>query len=655
MRSEHHILTITGDDFLTVDKQDLLESFHRDRNLTVSNRQHTTMSEGATKKRRKSEDPAAKSSKRQKTLAPDALAARNLPKPSSVPYPAETQDASSKATSSSQQDLQNGHPVRSQASPTPSATTIKRTPILPPPLSSPLKKTLSSDTSKTKKKAKVAEGRENGMSTSKRSETPRPPKKTPIVPPQSPKNGQPANGAGVQPATKEGKVKKKKENREESHSENHLEGNMDVTNDITGRELPEPGDETVVVDDEDNDQVHMELEQPKKKRKMEQMSPPKEIQEESLPPSSEAESELVGSNGAASFPVKKGKSQKDLDQLDEIRTQRLERNKLNINQDFGLEGVLEIPPAGTYNTGFHYFQISMYLDVPPIGVGYPLEAAVSLNISRYLFEYFPPGNGILMCHTNHRICPAPGEKEESLTKIAAGYADNHIWISTDLYIFRPTKGAYLRGTISLQTESHIAIRILGHWTAAVERKRLPKNWRWVPDDDDDSSLIEEDYIHPDDINLGGAGHWSDGNGTPVRGQVTIRALDYDMVNDVKRGGTVMSIEASMLDEEDDRLADEIDELSNPRLLTRSSGHSRLLAQSHQAPAAGPSAGSSAAGTSAGASASANGAADSSRASDVDAMDIDMPLAGTPPVSKSSTKERSTSKKKKEKQPQVQAR
>ncbi|KAF2668313.1 hypothetical protein BT63DRAFT_273091 [Microthyrium microscopicum] len=215
-----------------------------------------------------------------------------------------------------------------------------------------------------------------------------------------------------------------------------------------------------------------------------------------------------------------------------------------------LEGTLTRPTSSPANSSFKLITAKMYLPVPPVGNSYTFEASCANSLSTALLGYHPPVKGIVVAYRNAAVSAPPKKHDLSLAQLTDGYADSYIWVSAELLVFRPNKGAWLSGQVTLQTESHIALIVKGLWNASIARSRLPKSWRWIADLSDDASSIGGEDVDVMNLRLGGAGAWHDGNGNPVGGMLDFRARDFDLTME-RDERTVVSIEGSLLTEEQD--------------------------------------------------------------------------------------------------------
>ena len=124
----------------------------------------------------------------------------------------------------------------------------------------------------------------------------------------------------------------------------------------------------------------------------------------------------------------------------------------------------------------------------------------------------------------------------------------------------------LEGRINLQNEGNIGLVCLNFFNASIERKRLPREWRWASGevgdsetsykkklDDGRSSGEAEVEEEPrtngfDDVE----GHFEDAVGNPIEGLIRFRVKDIEISRSADRENGFLSIGGTMLSEEDER-------------------------------------------------------------------------------------------------------
>ncbi|KAI0891146.1 hypothetical protein F4806DRAFT_483736 [Annulohypoxylon nitens] len=257
------------------------------------------------------------------------------------------------------------------------------------------------------------------------------------------------------------------------------------------------------------------------------------------------------------------------------------------NDVFGSDEFGQKPAEKEYP--FFTQTVSQYLALFPSGLIEPVEGFADQHLRPLLKRYVPSFRGVLLAYRNPRVGEAPGKgslNEESaaddvvLLESINEYAVSFGWLTVDVEIFRPTRGAWMEGIVNLQGEGHIGVVCWDLFNASIEAGRLPHGWRWVdllskgkdkskdkgkgkqidrektaeeaklptpdPFDDPDNELEEDTtQIHT-------TGYWVDDNGTRIRGgaKIYFRIKHYEV--GVSGDYGYLSIEGTMLDEEEER-------------------------------------------------------------------------------------------------------
>ncbi|KAI1394434.1 uncharacterized protein F4822DRAFT_388166 [Hypoxylon trugodes] len=242
--------------------------------------------------------------------------------------------------------------------------------------------------------------------------------------------------------------------------------------------------------------------------------------------------------------------------------------------------------------------VSQYLPLFPSGLIEPIEGFADQHLRPLLNRYVPSFRGILLDYRNPRVGEAPGKgalTEESATddivllESINEYAVTFGWLTVDVDVFRPSRGAWMEGTVNLQGEGHIGVICWNMFNASIEAKRLPQGWRWVDllskDNDkfkskgkknDREKTAEEaklptpdpfDEAENDTTQIHTTGYWVDGSGTRIRGgaKLYFRIKHYEV--GVSGDYGYLSIEGTMLNEEEEKAkyAEEMEALRRRRL------------------------------------------------------------------------------------------
>jgi DNA-directed RNA polymerase I subunit RPA43 len=228
------------------------------------------------------------------------------------------------------------------------------------------------------------------------------------------------------------------------------------------------------------------------------------------------------------------------------------------------------PSAGTFgelpDKPFPFFRqtVAQYLPLFPQGLIEPIEGYAEQHLKPLLNRYVPTLKGVLLGYRKVRIGEAPGKSsltedsamsDEVLLESIDEYAVTFGWLTAEVDLFKPARGAWLEGTINLQTEGHLGVVCWGMFNASIEAGRLPSGWRWI------DLLGKEgrgaDGVHlptPDPFEEGAddveqvhvTGYWVDEKGQRVRGTLRFRVKNYEVGTSGDYG--YLSIEGTMLDE-----------------------------------------------------------------------------------------------------------
>ncbi|KAK3713338.1 hypothetical protein LTR37_008530 [Vermiconidia calcicola] len=175
---------------------------------------------------------------------------------------------------------------------------------------------------------------------------------------------------------------------------------------------------------------------------------------------------------------------------------------------------------------------SFYLPLSPCAYNFPLEGLCAEHISPLLLTYFPPLKGVVLSFENPRLSEEPGngvqvKNDKGLKRVLSRsideYAVSYIWLTADFMTFKPNRGTYLEGYVSLQNE---------------ERDKLPKDWRWI-EDEDHPKVRKKKFSE-------GGGHFEDSNGSALEGRVIFEVDDFEATPGSDTGAGTVSILGSLL-------------------------------------------------------------------------------------------------------------
>ncbi|KAK2023473.1 hypothetical protein LX32DRAFT_142795 [Colletotrichum zoysiae] len=238
------------------------------------------------------------------------------------------------------------------------------------------------------------------------------------------------------------------------------------------------------------------------------------------------------------------------------------------------------PPDAPSKPQFPFFTqtVSLYLPIYPIGWDTPCTAAASQHLEPLVNRYVPELKGVLLAFRNVSLSEQPGRRHAatndsehcdllSVDEYAVGFG----YVTVDVDLFVPRRGAWMEGSINLENEGHIGVVCWGKFNASIESSRLPPEWRWVhagsaeaasyvadPFDggDDDAAAAEAEDEHGAVRQIHTTGFWVDGNGDKVKGRVRFRVKAFDVGVSGDHG--YLSLEGTMLDATGERAATQRD-------------------------------------------------------------------------------------------------
>ena len=231
---------------------------------------------------------------------------------------------------------------------------------------------------------------------------------------------------------------------------------------------------------------------------------------------------------------------------------------------------------------FYQQTSSFYLTLPPISQKHALQGICAEHISPLILTYYPPFHGVIISYSNARLStdPQTGSSKPAYARAIDEYASSFIWLTADFVIFKPQKNSMIEGYVNLQSESTIGLLCLNFFNASIERKRLPKEWKWIPggmraprkrklkkparDIMSDSEGAEAEEDDSKEQNLGDAeGYFQDQAGKRVEGLLRFRVKDMDTSKSMDRETGFVSIEGTMLSDDDERQSLEQERIRKP--------------------------------------------------------------------------------------------
>ncbi|KAL6400830.1 DNA-directed RNA polymerase I subunit RPA43 [Ilyonectria robusta] len=218
------------------------------------------------------------------------------------------------------------------------------------------------------------------------------------------------------------------------------------------------------------------------------------------------------------------------------------------------------PPDIPANPQFPFFTqtVSLYVPLYPIGWAQPVTNCQYQHLRHLQNKYVPSLRGVLLDYRNVAFGEKPSRKgaatdDESPATVMAKdeAAVGFGWITADVDLFVPSRGAWMEGSVNLQTEGHIGVVCFGKFNASVEARRLPPSWKWVPNESPEAQGFEEtaSVITSDDHGvvrqIHSTGFWVDGSGEKIKGKIRFRIRNFDVGTSGET--SYLSLEGTMLD------------------------------------------------------------------------------------------------------------
>lgn len=245
------------------------------------------------------------------------------------------------------------------------------------------------------------------------------------------------------------------------------------------------------------------------------------------------------------------------------------------------------PPTATTNTNsatvipdpkqypFFTQTFSQRIAVWPAAFDEPLTKTAREYLDPQLNRYSPKFKGVLLAYKNVNLSDRPQRAssktpptdETPVTLASIGpYAPPFAWLTADLHLFVPSRGAWMEGEINLQSEGHVGVVCFGKFNASISRRSLPKGWSWVEQEEDpfqetapaggEEGDVQENGEGKEDEDsaprLRSIGYWVDENGKKVEGKIYFRIKNFSSGS--TGDYTFLSLQGTMLDDEAEKEA-----------------------------------------------------------------------------------------------------
>lgn len=273
--------------------------------------------------------------------------------------------------------------------------------------------------------------------------------------------------------------------------------------------------------------------------------------------------------------------------------------------------------ADTTVSPFQLITSTLYLPLSPISIS-PTHALSSLlveHVSPLLLTYYPPLQGIILAYSNPSISSSPlstsstppkpqdsNPQPLTLATSANEYGVLYVYLTATFLVFRPERSQTLEGWINVQSEGFLGAVVFNLFSVGIERSRLPAGWKWIPpghisqkahgdqmdtssesgypttanttEAEEESDSDKENHFKPlpssasvnfadptaalaEDEEEASSGYFQTPTGKRVRGTIRFRVKDIDVIPGSERDKGFLSIEGTMLSEEEEaRLVEE---------------------------------------------------------------------------------------------------
>lgn len=232
---------------------------------------------------------------------------------------------------------------------------------------------------------------------------------------------------------------------------------------------------------------------------------------------------------------------------------------------------------------FHQQTSSFYLPLPPISQKHALQGICAEHVSPLILTYHPPFHGVIISYSNARLStdPQTDAPNPAYSRAIDEYAPSFIWLTADFVVFKPSRGSVIEGYVNLQSESTLGLLCLNFFSASIEKKRLPKEWKWIPGgmkapekaklkkaadyaSDSDGVAMDKDDAARQTLE-DTEGYFQDQEGKKIEGLVHFRVKNVDTSKSMDRETGFVSIEGTMLSEDEERQLQEQEIMRIPKI------------------------------------------------------------------------------------------
>lgn len=226
---------------------------------------------------------------------------------------------------------------------------------------------------------------------------------------------------------------------------------------------------------------------------------------------------------------------------------------------------------------------SQRIPIWPAAFDEPLTKISREYLDPMLNRYSPQFKGVLLAYKNVNLSDRPRRANPQnpptddtpvVLESFECYAPPFAWLTADLHLFVPSRGAWMEGEINLQSEGHVGVVCFEKFNASIARRSLPRGWKWVEQDEEDIVAMGEDadpfkendqHAEGGDDDTGEAegqegkktpeaaprlrstGYWVDENGDKIERKIFFRIKNFSSGS--TGDYTYLSLQGTMLDDE----------------------------------------------------------------------------------------------------------
>lgn len=309
-------------------------------------------------------------------------------------------------------------------------------------------------------------------------------------------------------------------------------------------------------------------------------------------------------SGSTASPEKKAKRHKG---SEKDKKSKQEKSKHSSKRASTPEA-LPTPPTTTRRAiapdvkEYPFFTQTFSQRVPiwPAAFDEPLTKTAREYLDPMLNRYSPKFKGVLLAYKNVNVSHRPQRANPNnpptddtpiVLESFECYAPPFAWLTADLHLFVPSRGAWMEGVINLQSEGHIGVVCFEKFNASISRRSLPKGWTWVEQTEEElaveaaAAAEEHPFVEAEQgageekgeeeegdetaegekgegeetkqqakeaPRLRSSGYWLDENGDKVSGTIHFRIKNFSSGS--TGDYTYLSLQGTMLDDEAEKEA-----------------------------------------------------------------------------------------------------